>query len=440
MKIYSESVKYGLIALPEKDWIALVKRDIIKPDTMLSQITMLKKEAVLKVHRYKISTLTDGRVGTYILDDSKANHRRNVKASTYDVMIDQLFDFYYPEGYADEETDKNNLRLCDIFDNWLDYKCKKNGNKEETKKQNRKSYSKYVVGRKIATMPLKDITTIDIEEWAIDILTEYHMTAKTFNTHKIVVMNALVYAKKKGYINENPWVKEELDYKRLLSSPRRKPSSDMVFYPDEIEALSVEFERGYNANGNTACIGLMVNFDLGLRIGELCALKWTDVDWKNETIFIHRMEDSSGDVVDYVKSDSEAGYRELVLSDSVIKLFKRIKEDSTILSEYIFCNEVGARKTKLQFLNKLRRAQRAVEFEKEKGSHCIRRTVASRMNSAGIALEEIRRWLGHTDLETTLKYIYNPFRESETNEKIKNNSILTTNKNCLQLSSKFKVV
>lgn len=43
-------------------------------------------------------------------------------------------------------------------------------------------------------MPLKDITTIDIEEWAIDILTEYHMTAKTFNTHKIVVMNALVYA------------------------------------------------------------------------------------------------------------------------------------------------------------------------------------------------------------------------------------------------------
>lgn len=42
----------------------------------------------------------------------------------------------------------------------------------------------------------------------------------------------------------------------------------MVFYPDEIEALSVAFERGYKDNGNTACIGLMVNFDLGLRIGD----------------------------------------------------------------------------------------------------------------------------------------------------------------------------
>ena len=48
LKIYSESVKYGLIALPEKDWIALVKRDIIKPDTMLSQITNAKKGSRIK--------------------------------------------------------------------------------------------------------------------------------------------------------------------------------------------------------------------------------------------------------------------------------------------------------------------------------------------------------------------------------------------------------
>ena len=76
--------------------------------------------------------------------------------------------------------------------------------------------------------------------------------------------------------------------------------------------------------------------------------------------------------------------------------------------------EWGARKTKLQSLNKLRRTERATGFEKEKGLHCIRRTVASRMNVSGIALDEIRHWLGHTDLETTHKYIYNPFREDET--------------------------
>lgn len=265
------------------------------------------------------------------------------------------------------------------------------------------------------------------------------MTAKAFNTHKIVVMNAMLYAKKKGYITDNPWISEELDYRRLLSSPRRKPSSEMVLYPDEIEALFTDLMRGYETNCNSACIGIMSNFDLGLRIGELCALKWSDINWKNETIFIQRMEDSSGNIVEYVKSDSEAGYRELVLTDSVINMLKLIKNSSQVLSEYIFCNEVGARKTKLQFLNKLRRAERAIGFEKEKGLHCIRRTVASRMNVSGIALDEIRRWLGHTDLETTLKYIYNPFREDIT-KKIKNNSILTANSKFIQIYSKSQAV
>lgn len=69
-----------------------------------------------------------------------------------------------------------------------------------------------------------------------------------------------------------------------------------------------------------------------------------------------------------------------------------------------------------------------------KRSHCIRRTVASRMDAAGWNLEEIRKWLGHTRASTTLTYIFNPFRESETRKKVKKLSILHTNKMCLQVS------
>ena len=122
-------------------------------------------------------------------------------------------------------------------------------------------------------------------------------------------------------IPEDPWKKEELEYTHLFKSARRKPSADMIFYPDEIEDLIEEFDRGYELNGNVANLGLKGNFELGLRIGELCALKWSDVNWQNETIFIQRMEDSSGKVVDYVKSDAETGYRELNLSDELIEIF-----------------------------------------------------------------------------------------------------------------------
>lgn len=400
---------------------------------MLLQAKMIKEQKVKSVHKYAITTLTDGRVGTWVPDETKVNNRRNVKAQKYDSKISKLYDFYF------NSSDKKKLCLKDIFNEWLDYKCKKKNNSEQTRKQNIASYNKYVSGTKIDLMPLASIKTIDLENWAIDILLEHKMTAKSFNTNKIIITGSLKYAKRRGWITENPWNKEELEYTHLFKSERIKPSADMVFYPDKIDDLVSEFERGYCVNGNIANLGLKGNFELGLRIGELCALKWTDINWKNETIFIQRMEDSSGNVVDYVKSDSEAGYRELDLSDELIEVFKRIKRDCKLLSEFIFVKEDGSRADKMVFVHRLEKAEIALgwqEKENMKRSHCIRRTVASRMDAMGWGLEEIRRWLGHTTKETTLKYIYNPFRESETKEKVKKSSILHTNDNCLQLSSK----
>ena len=90
-----------------------------------------------------------------------------------------------------------------------------------------------------------------------------------------------------------------------------RASAEMIFYADEIEELFEVLEKGYQSNGNIVNLGLICNFDLGLRGGELCALKWLDINWINETLFVQRQECTTGEVVDYVKSDSSAGYSEL---------------------------------------------------------------------------------------------------------------------------------
>lgn len=430
-KVYDKCKKFGL-AGDKKGWLESVNRGIIDIGTVLQQIKMTKEAKVLKVHKTAISQLENGRWQTTVKDDTKSSGRYEIKLSTYEKVIDRLYDFYFTQNI--DNLDK--IRLCDIFQEWLDYKCKKKNNASKTKKQNLTSYTKYVKGSKI-DIPLKTLKTIDLEDWAINVLLTYERTAKTFNAHKSCVTGPLSYAKRKGYITENMWHKEELEYTHLFKSKRKKASECMIFYPDEIEELLVEFERGYSLNGNIANLGLMINFELGLRIGELCCLKWSDISWKNETIFIERME-SEGKVVDYVKSDSEAGYRELSLSDEVISLFKRVRRDSKLLSEFIFTTQDGSRADKMVFVHRLEKAEIALGWKESgtmKRSHCIRRTVASRMQAEGWTIEEIRVWLGHTNTETTLTYLYNPFRVDERKEKVKRCSILHTNKKCLQVST-----
>jgi len=427
----------GLISMDKNQWLEFIKSGIIDVHTLLNQANMIKKQKVNEIHKFNIANLRDGRLGTWVLDESARNGRRNIKAATYEKMIDKLYEFYFGD-FVDRSP-----KFKDIFEEWLAYKCKKKNNTDETMKQNRASYQKYVQGTDIDKMPLRKIKTLDLENWAIDVLLKTHMTAKSFNTHKIVVTGTLRYAKRKGLITEDPWKKEELEYTHLFKSTRRKPSADMVFYPDEIEDLIEEFDRGYELNGNIANLGLKGNFELGLRIGELCSLKWADINWQNETIFIQRMEDSSGKVVDYVKSDAETGYRELNLSDELIDIFKKIRRSSDILSEYVFIKEDGARADKMVFVHRLEKAEIALGWKESgnmKRSHCIRRTVASRMNANGWALDEIRRWLGHTMTSTTLTYLYNPFRESETQKRVKKMSILHTNKECLTMSQDLSTI
>lgn len=87
------------------------------------------------------------------------------------------------------------------------------------------------------------------------------------------------------------------------------------------------------------------------------------------------MEDSSGVVVEYVKADSEAGYRELNLSHEVIEIFKRIPLNSKVLSEFVFIKDDGSRSDKMIFVHRLEKAEIALgwkESDNMKRSHCIR--------------------------------------------------------------------
>ncbi len=52
--------------------------------------------------------------------------------------------------------------------------------------------------------------------------------------------------------------------------------------------------------------------------------------------------------------------------------------------------------------------------EHTKSTHKMRKTFASNLNASGVPLDCIRELLGHSNLNTTLGYIYNPLTEKET--------------------------
>lgn len=140
----------------------------------------------------------------------------------------------------------------------------------------------------------------------------------------------------------------------------------------------------------------MVLFTLrtGVRVGELMALRWEDVDFDRQNITIRRSIVNG--IIGSPKSNKS---RQIPLSDdifSVIKNKKRNLKDSNIWKM-----ETG----RFSLNRKLKRACRRFGF-KVGGWHDLRHSFASKLANNGIPLQVIQTLLGHSDLKMTQRYAH----------------------------------
>ena len=161
-------------------------------------------------------------------------------------------------------------------------------------------------------------------------------------------------------------------------------------------------------------MAVRLNFLLGLRVGELVALKWIDIEDNHLHITreeIRHQEKGTYEVVEHTKTHSD---RYVLLIPKAQTLLEKIKHES----EYIFTRN-GSRLTSRQIAYVLEKyAER--QGMRTKSTHKMRKTYASMLAANGVPLDAIRELLGHSDLQTTLGYIYNPLTDSETASLIEN--------------------
>ena len=100
------------------------------------------------------------------------------------------------------------------------------------------------------------------------------------------------------------------------------------------------------------------------------------------------------------------------------------------MSEYVFSDVQGRRKTSSSLQKRFIYAQVGKGGDKAasgvKRIHCQRRTVGTRIAKYK-GLEAARIWLGHTDLQTTLRYIYSTETIDSMRDYIEKSSFLASN-------------
>lgn len=396
------------------------------------QVEMKKRNELLEKHPYKIWEGKDGKWRTYLPDEEKGRKllKRNSKQEIELCVIN------YIQQNSEENIKKkiaNNMTLQKIFPQWLDYKQIHTNSTSYIKRITADWHRFYVVQPEFINMPLQKMTYVFLDEWAHSMIKKYNLTKKSYYNMSMILRQCLDYAVECDYLSENVFSRVKVNTK-LFQRVKKKTGESQVYTIDEEERFIKDMIRRFqNHPENTAPLAVMLAFETGVRIGELCVLKFEDIEGnyihiqRQEIREFQKVDDYTMKfkcfkVVEYTKS--EDGFRDIYLTSVAKKIIELAKYMNEVNGEYckegyIFVhNHKNINHYSIQAM--ILRGCNKVNME-VKTSHKIRKTYISTLIDSGLNIDAIRRFAGHSDERTTYgNYCYNRMTDQQTEEIVEN--------------------
>lgn len=384
-----------------------------------------KEECVNKIlkqkHKYDIYQGNDGRWRTHISDDTKVDGRKLIVKTNKNDLIRFLLEHYHCK------------QIYTMQSLWAEFESyRATMQKANTVKEDIKSYNKYYLNDPISKKDLNTIKSIDLEQWLATNILKYEMGIHTYSKMKTPLSQLYKWAKRKGYIENNPF--DDIDTHKLpLYSEKKKSGKQKAFVCGEHTQIIQAAMDDYISKPYPVPLAIIFTFLTGLRIGELVALKWEDIDWERKKLTVCRYEE---DVVDFTEdfksfsnyhyviydNDTKGSYgtREVFLTDDAINILELLKQyyaDNSITTEWLFYSIIEGDKIHDRALDlRLENYCKQIGIPR-KSMHKIRATYVSLLRDAGLTFESIAEQVGHKSTITTAKnYSFDLKSEKENQE------------------------
>lgn len=292
---------------------------------------------------------------------------------------------------------KKNITISQIAVEWL--KVNQNSFKRSTYQTYECIIGQYIVNSSLDNIHLEEVKLSQYVLFSEQLLNN-GLAPKTVNDI-ILILNALLkYASK--YFNIEivvaPYVKELQKEMRVLSISEQNL-----------------FEKYLYKDMDNFKFAALISLYTGIRIGELCALQWKDIN--NGTIKIyktlHRLKDEKGKSTIFIDSPKTFhSNRTIPIPLFLNTIIESKRSDS---ENYVIANEsVKIIEPRLMQI-KFKRMTEECGLENVT-FHTLRHTFATRCVECGFDIKSLSEILGHSDVKTTLnKYVHSSMELKQKN-------------------------
>ena len=397
-------------------------------DDVLKKMNDMRRDKILKQHKekYNVWLASDGRWKTKLPTDTGKDIL--IAKTTLENLENSIVKHY--KSLEEPETDT----LKAIYSKFIEYKClsccKATANKLQW------VWNTYYKDSDIVNVKFQKMTVGYITDWLLKLIDERQLEKKRYTEIKGLLNQLYDYCIRHDLVQINLPRQIHLPSKNIFSEPDPKPEEEIIYSIETKREVIYEALSQFEKTKNTAYLAICLNFNLGLRVGELVALRESDID--GDIIHI-----TKGEVKTYIKDENgvlhangfevakhpktDAGIRDLPLTPDAKKYIKMAidenKANGRSDEDYIFLDQKRGKRMHEYAVNNVLRRCNGVRNEKDRfiisgkpsGNHAIRKTCISDLHdSQSLPDRMISDFAGHKDISTTQKhYIHTVTKLSE---------------------------
>lgn len=358
-----------------------------------------RRKEILERHKTPITQAKDGRWRTRVkLPNGKW---KAVFKSTRRELEEALMEIY------EEQVDIIAKSYREVFEEWYEERKEFDEVRPSSLTRYRTDFNRFFPPEDpFCRIDISKISESDLTKFIKRKIREHGLTNKTYKGLRLLLRGVLKYAKREGYteFSVGAFFLDLSLPSNIFAQGNVKEAKDEIFTDEELKMLK-EYLSDHPTLQN---YGLLLLFLSGLRVGELSALKWTDVDSTGRILIIRRTEvqfngeNGHREVSVQDMTKTAAGYRKVFLPEEAIPILDRLRLLSSS-DEFIFTRSSGERIRSKSFNDALQRACRKVNIP-PRTPHKCRKTYSSALIDAGADSKFVQAQLGHKDFTTTKKY------------------------------------
>ncbi len=228
----------------------------------------------------------------------------------------------------------------------------------------------------VGNKPLKDVTLMDFQLW--------EMSLKSSDNSKRVAVGAIKslfsFAKELGVISSNLGI--------LVKPPKPKNRlAERILSEEEVHQV---INNALNLRDRTI---IRLLYFAGLRVSELCTLKWRDLKPRKE---------GGGQITVFGKGDKT---RVVLVGAGVWRDIQELKDNGTAYDP-VFVSRVGGHLCRSMVFHIVKNAAKKAKIEGNVSPHWLRHSHASHSLDRGAPIHLLQKTLGHSSVAITEMYLH----------------------------------